>query len=263
MNYFSGSREIYTDAVALAAFDQKKNKSGGELWAGGPGVSPGYYDPSKNGLKPNIPSNGMAKKTTEEFFQDDGWSWFKTGDIASWNPEGTLKIVDRRKNMFKTSLGEYVPVEEVEKVYQDSCPFVDFLFLPKETKVGYICLCVVVSESIGPVMRWAKENGVAGDEAAVVGSDKFKSCLLKMFSEAAQDKKLQRFMWIQKPHNIHAEYLPLNYQEDWVSGVTCQNGRKEALLTATFKARRTQLDQYYAPAFPKMYPDRPADHILP
>jgi len=263
MNYFSGSREIYSDAVATAAFQQGKAKSGGEVWCGGPGVSPGYYDPSQNGLKQGIPSNGMAKKTTEEFFQDDGWSWFKTGDIGSWNPDGTLKIVDRRKNMFKTSLGEYVPVEEVEKTYQDTCPFVDFVFLPKETKVAYVGLVVVVSESIGPVMRWAKENNVAGDEATVVGSDKFKSCLLGMFNEAAQDKKLQRFMWIQKSHNIHAVYLPANYQEEWVGGVVCPNGKKEALMTATFKARRTQLDQYFAPAFPKMYPDRPADHILP
>merc|ERR1712178_186644 len=144
----------------------------------------------------------MRKKTEEDFCEINGLPCFKTGDIGGWTDQRCLKIVDRRKNMFKTSLGEYVPVEEVEKTYQDNCPFADFLFLPKETKVAYICLCVVVSESIGPVMRWAKENNIAGDEAAVVGSDKFKACLLGMFNEAAQDKKLQRFMWIQKVHNI-------------------------------------------------------------
>ena len=54
---------------------------------------------------------------------------------------------------YKTSVGEYVPVEEVEKVYQDGCPWADFVFLPKETKVAYVAICVVVSESIGPVRR--------------------------------------------------------------------------------------------------------------
>jgi len=66
-----------------------------------------------------------------------------------------------------------------------------------------------------------------------------------------------------KKANVHTEYQALGYQEDWVAGVVCSNGHKEQLLTATFKARRTQLDQYFAPVFPKIYPDRPADHVLP
>merc|ERR1712157_709664 len=113
----------------------------------------------------------------EDFFTEDGHSWFKTGDIGTWTNNGCLKIVDRRKNMFKTSLGEYVPVEEVEKTYQDTCAYADFVFLPKETKVAYIALCVVVSDSIGPAMKWAKENGVSGSEKEVVESDKFKTML--------------------------------------------------------------------------------------
>ena len=41
-------------------------------------------------------------------------------------------------------------------MYQDGCAFADFVFLPKETKVAYVGLCVVVSDSIRPVMKWAK-----------------------------------------------------------------------------------------------------------
>jgi long-chain acyl-CoA synthetase len=262
MNYYSGPREQYKDDKAKSAFEGGKAKNGGEVWIGGPSVSSGYYDPSTNGLKSGIPSNGMSKKTKEDFFQEDGWSWFKTGDIGTWMDNGTLKIVDRRKNMFKTSLGEYVPVEEVEKTYQDTCQYADFVFLPKETKVSYVALCVVVSDSIGPVMKWAKEAGVNGDETAVVTSDAFKQLLFEQFENAAKEKKLQRFMWLKKA-NIYTEYQPLGYQEEWVTGVMCANGHREQLLTATFKARRTQLDQYFAPAFPKIYPDRPADHIFP
>ena len=90
------------------------------MWIGGSSVTAGYCDPSVNGLKPGLPTNGMKKKTDEDFFKEGNW-WFKTGDIGLWDERGCMKIVDRRKNLFKTSLGEYVPVEEVEKSYQDLC----------------------------------------------------------------------------------------------------------------------------------------------
>jgi len=66
-----------------------------------------------------------------------------------------------------------------------------------------------------------------------------------------------------KKEHIHVEYQPLGYQEQWVSGVVCPNGHTEQLLTATFKTRRAQLDQFFANVFPVIYSDRPADHILP
>jgi long-chain acyl-CoA synthetase len=264
MNYFVGDKDKYVDEKIQAAFTAGKVKVGGEVWIGGHAVSPGYFDPSVDSFKKGLPSNGMLKKTQEDFFFDkEGYQWFKTGDIGMWNAEGCLKIVDRKKNMFKTSIGEYVPVEEVEKTYQDLCPYADFVFIPKETKVAYVAVCVVVEASIGGVMKWAKENKVDGDDKTVVASDAFRKMLFEEFKRCAETKKLQRFLWIQKPENIHIEFQPIGYQEEWVKGVQCSNGHVEQLLTATFKSRRQQLDAYFAPAFPKIYPGRPADHILP
>jgi len=72
----------------------------GEIQMRGPTIMNGYF---KN------------EEATKKSLAEDGW--FSTGDIGRINPNGTLSIIDRRKNMFKTAMGEYIASEKVENVY--------------------------------------------------------------------------------------------------------------------------------------------------
>ena len=47
------------------------------------------------------------EKTAEEFYDEGGRRWFKSGDIGQMEADGTLKIIDRKKDLVrlrKTSL---------------------------------------------------------------------------------------------------------------------------------------------------------------
>jgi long-chain acyl-CoA synthetase len=78
----------------------------GELCMKGPAVFDGYYK--------------RPDKTAEAF---DAEGWFKTGDIAMVYPNGSVKIIDRSKNIFKLSQGEYIAPEKIENIFGLS-PFI-------------------------------------------------------------------------------------------------------------------------------------------
>lgn len=68
----------------------------GEVQMRGPSVFQGYY---------------KQEDKTKETITESGW--LMTGDIGRINPNGTLSIIDRKKNIFKTAFAEYIMTEMI------------------------------------------------------------------------------------------------------------------------------------------------------
>jgi len=134
----------------------------GEILVKGYNNSLGYY---------NMPEK------TKEVFREDGF--FETGDIGQFMSDGSVRIVDRKKNLVKLKGGEYIAMEMMEMTY-GNCSFVDAI-------AGGIC-CYGDGEMDRPValmqlnevvaMKWAKENGVAGDFKTVKDSKELMNAVM-------------------------------------------------------------------------------------
>merc|ERR1711971_231856 len=74
----------------------------GEILLGGYGVSQNGY-------------LNMPEKNSEDFPRHaDGKIWFHTGDIGALTKDGTLRIIDRKKDLIKLDKGEFVSLGKVE-----------------------------------------------------------------------------------------------------------------------------------------------------
>lgn len=109
--------------VDVAELDYYSKDGKGEICIKGPCVMSGYY---KDEVK------------TKEAIDEDGWLHtgmqlsinivLMTGDVGMWLPNGALKIIDRKKHIFKLQQGEYVAPEKIENVY-DRSNFVAQVFI--------------------------------------------------------------------------------------------------------------------------------------
>ena len=188
----------------------------GEVCVRGPNVFPGYFKDAAN---------------TAEALDADGW--LHTGDIGLWDLRGHLRIVDRKKNMFKLSQGEYVAAEKVENAILSS--WVQQAFVHGDSLHSMLVAIVVVNpDTLKP---WAAAAGKAGASAAELAADPaLRELVLKDIAASGKTRGLQGF---EIPKGIHIE--PTAWTPDDVLTPTFKLKRKDA------KARyQKEIDELYS-----------------
>ncbi|XP_066508297.1 fatty acid CoA ligase Acsl3-like [Hoplias malabaricus] len=192
----------------------------GEILIGGPNVTMGYY---KN-----------EKKNREDFFVDrNGQRWFCTGDIGEFEPDGCLRIIDRKKDLVKLQAGEYVSLGKVEAALKN-CPLIDNICAYANSDESYVISFVVPNQR--QLTALAKQKGIRGSWEDICNHPDMEKEVLRIITDAAVTAKLERFE-IPKKIRLSAEA--------W----TPETG----LVTDAFKLKRKELKTHYQEDIERMY----------
>ncbi|KCV71154.1 long-chain acyl-CoA synthetase [Fonticula alba] len=162
----------------------------------------------------------------------DGYIY--SGDIGLWDERGRLRIIDRKKNIFKLAQGEYIAPEKIEIVY-GKAKYVAQVFVHGDSLKAFLVGIVIPDEET--LMPWAKEQPhlagksfeeVCNDPAAV-------DLVLKDMVKTGKELDLKGFEQVKK---IHLTPVQFSVEND--------------CMTPTFKLKRPQCKSFHQEVIDKM-----------
>ena len=188
----------------------------GEICVRSPCITPGYF------MRPD--------KTAEAI---DAYGYLQTGDVGVIFPNGTIQILDRSKNIFKLSQGEYVAPEKIENIFIQSSYIAQCLVYGNSFK--NCCVAIIVPES-DKLAAWAAENGTTAEKVLAEQDSAFKAVIMDEIAALGTSKKLNS---LEKPKEIFLAPEPFSVEND--------------ILTPTFKLKRNIGQKIYKAQIDAMY----------
>jgi long-chain acyl-CoA synthetase len=198
----------------------------GEVCISGGNVTAGYYK--------------EPAKTAEAFVEEEGRIWFRTGDVGQFDPDGVLRIIDRKKDLVKLERGEYISLGKMESVFTN-VPCVSSIICYGDSSQDFSVAVVIVDPlHIPEELRREGEMAYVGDKA------------IATFVQSAIESKAKESKFSNKGEIPSKVYIVGT--TPWLP--------ESGLVTASMKLQRKKLDTYYKAAYKFMYgkgPDPAAD----
>ncbi|CAI4229044.1 unnamed protein product [Auanema sp. JU1783] len=192
----------------------------GEILISGPHVSPGYFK--------------QPEKTAEDFIEYKGARYFCTGDIGQKRDDGSILVIDRKKDLVKLQHGEYISLAKVECALLN-CPIVDNICVYGSGLESFTIALVVPNQK--HLEAIAQELGeTSKDLEALCSNRKVRDAFLKKMQEHGARSKLSR---TETPAAIHL------CSEIW----TPDSG----LLTEALKLKRKPIQTRYQSVIDDLY----------
>ena len=188
----------------------------GEVCIKGKNVFSGYYRDLEN---------------TKNALDRDGW--LHTGDIGEWNKLGCLRIIDRKKYIFKTSLGEYIAPEKIENVYELH-NLVYQMFIDGNSRKPVIAAVMIPDEE--NLLKWAADKGKGKMTFKQLIEDPDVNSEILHEINTFVSRKLMKFELVAKLRLVDQQ---MSIEND--------------LLTPTFKKKRPSLKRHFSQSFDIMY----------
>ncbi|KAF3778312.1 Long chain acyl-CoA synthetase 2 [Nymphaea thermarum] len=207
--------EARLESVPDMGYDALSTKPAGEICLRGATLFSGYH---------------KRKDLTEDVLID---GWLHTGDIGEWQPNGTMRIIDRKKNIFKLSQGEYISVENVENIY-GGCPAISSIWVYGNSFESFLIAVAVPNKEV--LEHWATTHDERLDYNVLCQNPKARMYVLGELNNTGQANKLRGFELLKA---VHLEPRPFDMERD--------------LITPTFKLKRQQLLKYYKDIVDELY----------
>ena len=167
-------------------------------------------------------------EATAAVFTPDGW--LRTGDIGELDADGFLHITDRKKDILVTAGGKNVAPQNIENDLKTS-KYVSQALVIGDKRPFVAALLTLDSVEIG---RWAAENALDGDVAALSQDERVRELLQDTVDEANRERS--RFEQVKR-----FTVLPRDF--------TMEDGE----ITPTLKLRRRAVQEHFADEIDALY----------
>jgi long-chain acyl-CoA synthetase len=188
----------------------------GEICIAGGNVTAGYYK--------------EPEKTAEAFVEEDGRIWFRTGDVGVFESNGTLRIIDRKKDLVKLQTGEYISLGKMEAIYTTIPCVQNAVCFGDSTQTYSVAAVIVDPAGLPEELRHDGEKAYVGDAAIA-------KHVLGLIREAMRGKTKNKGEIVGQVYVVGTTYwLPTS-----------------GLVTASMKIQRKKVTDYYKQVFEFTY----------